>query len=583
MRNQPRREFMKTLAATSIAAAFPGLSLGQKAEPEARGPKPNVVMIVSDDQGFGDLSYYGNRVLKTPHLDALATQGVRLNHFIVSPLCSPSRAALMTGRYDYRVGVWDTYGGRAMLRDGEEALPAVLAAGGYRTGFFGKWHLGANYPSRPQDKGFDFVCSYGSPKFDPWMNVNGTRRKFSGFVEDVLFDEAARWIEKNREGPFLAYVASKLPHDTPRPMAPEGYVAPFRGLSGLGEGDADVYGMVANLDQNVGKLLGRISDLGLEQNTIVIFLADNGPLRQTPDLKTPYEMDVCAEYGITDRYNMGLRAGKTSVYEGGIRVPCFFRWPARLPAGSEMDRLSAHIDILPTLIDLCGVAPPLKARFDGRSLAPLLEGKSTESPERQVVVQSDRVPVPRRWYNACVRGERYKLVNGNELYDIRRDPGERKNVIADHPEIAARMRQEYARWYRGVTAENSSFTPSYTILGSEHQSAFSLDLMDRHPRGWRLKVLQSGHISCTLEEIQDDLLEAGGGFTLTAGGRSSRKTFVVGAGEVEFDAIHMSAGESYLDIAVDGLKEARKFIRIFDDLGFRRIRLEFEADDAGGS
>ena len=575
MKSRPRRDFLKTLAAVSTAAMMPQVSLPRQSRAEAGGRRPNVVMIVSDDQGFGDLGCYGNPIVQTPQLDSLSRQSVRLNQFIVSPLCAPTRAAVMTGRYDYRVGVWDTYGGRAMLRDGEVTLPMVLAEAGYQTGFFGKWHLGGNYPSRPGDKGFGFVCPYGGPKFNPRFNVNGTRQQFRGFYEDALFDVALGWIEENRERPFFAYVASKLPHDAPLPMAPEEYVAPYRGVAGLGDGDAEVYGMMSKLDENVGRVLQKIRDLGLEEDTIVVFFPDNGPLRQTPDLKTPYELSVCAEYGITDRYSMGLRAGKTSVYEGGIRVPCFMRWPGVLEPEREIDRLAAHIDIFPTLLDLCGISPPEEPRCDGLSLAPLLRGEAEDWPEREIAIQSDRVPVPRPWHNACVRGERYKLVNGDELYDIRSDPGETEDIAGDHPEVAARMRGVYDRWYSEVSAENDGFAPSYAIVGSERQSVFSFGLTGRHPQGWRLKLACRGEGKFTVQGIQGDLFAGDGAFALSVAGVQYRKTFAAGQRQVVFDSVPLTAGDTYFDIAVEGLGAKRKFRRIFDDLAFRRVRLEF--------
>ena len=292
-------------------------------------------------------------------------QSVRLTDFHVGPTCAPTRAALMTGRYCNRTGVWHTVMGRSLLRRDEVTMADVFAAGGYRTGIFGKWHLGDNYPFRPQDRGFQEVLVHGgggvgqtpdywgNDYFDDTYWHNGKPEKQAGYCTDVWFDGALRFIEANRDRPFFAYIATNAPH-SPFNVA-EQYSGPYMGKS---VPNANFYGMIANIDENMGRLLGKLKALGLEENTILIFMTDNG---------------TAAGFQAGKGFNAGMRGTKGSEYDGGHRVPCFLRWPAGgLGGGKDVSRLTAHIDLLPTLIELCGLPQPAGVKFDGASLAPLL-------------------------------------------------------------------------------------------------------------------------------------------------------------------------------------------------------------------
>lgn len=458
-----RRSFL-----ASAASAAPALL-------SAKTKRPNVLVILTDDQGYGDLSLHGNPVLKTPHMDRIGREGVQFTQFHVSPVCSPTRSSFMTGRYNYRTRVVDTYIGRSLMDPGEVTVARMLGGAGYRTGIFGKWHLGDNYPLRATDHGFqEALLLHGGGLaqpadapgskgyFDPilWHNNQPVRTK--GYCTDVITAAAIRFMEDNRRHPFFTYVAVNAPHD---PLLVEDrYVKPYRD-AGVPENTAKVYGMLANLDENVGKLLDSLTNLGLERDTMVIFFTDNGP------------------YGA--RYNAGMRGAKGTVYEGGIRVPCFLRWPGVVKPGSTTDRLAAHIDLTPTILDACGVRKPDSVKFDGRSLLPLARGQNANWPDRTLFFQWHRGDEPQPFRDCAARNQRWKLVNGKALYDLESDPAEAKDVAADHPDIVAGLRAAYETWFRDVSSTRG-FAPPRIVVGTEHENPTLLTRQDwRHPgEGW---------------------------------------------------------------------------------------------------
>ncbi|MBM4042793.1 MAG: arylsulfatase, partial [Planctomycetes bacterium] len=358
-----RREFLRDAASATLgAAAATSLALGQEKVPM----RPNVLLIITDDQCYGDLGCHGNEKLKTPNLDKLAAESVEFTQFYVCPVCAPTRASLMTGRYNYRTGAIDTYLGRAMMHPDEVTLAEVLAAAGYKTGIFGKWHLGDNYPLRPIDQGFQEALTHkggglcqpsdfpGNPGYtDPILDHNGKPEPTKGYCTDVYTDAALKFIEANKGQPWFCYHATNAPHSPLQ--VDEKYVEPYRKM-GLGENTAKVYGMVANIDENVGRLLAKLDELKLAENTIVIFLTDNGPCGSQRDKGQPI------------RFNAGLRDQKGTVYDGGIRVPFFFRWPAKIKTGRKVGTIAAHIDVLPTLAAACGARVPPDIKLDGLSL-----------------------------------------------------------------------------------------------------------------------------------------------------------------------------------------------------------------------
>jgi arylsulfatase A-like enzyme len=441
----------------------------------AKARRPNVLVILTDDQGYGDLSLHGNPVLKTPNMDRIAREGVRFTQFHVCPVCSPTRSSFLTGRYNYRTGVVDTYNGRSLMRPDEVTLAQMLGAAGYRTGIFGKWHLGDNYPLRAIDHGFQeaLVLRGGglaqpadapgsTGYFDPILWHNGQAEKTKGYCTDIFTDAAIRFLEQNRHDPFFAYVATNAPHDPL--LVDDRYAKPFRD-AGVPEQTAKVYGMIANLDENIGRLLATVGKLGLERDTLVLFFSDNGPIGQT-------------------RFNGGMRGTKGTVYEGGIRVPCFLRWPGKLTPGATVDRLAAHIDLVPTLLDACEVSKPDNLKLDGTSLMPLARGQKVDWPDRTLFFQWHRGDEPQPWRDCAAHTQRWKLVNGNALYDLEADPGESVDVAAAHPEVVSRLRAAYEVWFRDVSS--GGFAPPRIVVGSEHENPTLLTRQDwRHPgEGW---------------------------------------------------------------------------------------------------
>lgn len=418
------------------------------------GARPNVVIVITDDQGYGDLSCHGNPVLTTPNIDALYAESVRLTDYHVSPTCSPTRAAFLTGHWSNRTGVWHTIMGRSMLREDETTLANVFADAGYATGMFGKWHLGDNYPFRAEDRGFQEVLRHGGGGIgqtpDYWDNAyfdgsywhNGKPEPAKGYCTDVFFEAAKQFIAESQaeNKPFLAYIASNAPHG---PMhAPEAYAEPYAKVGNVGL--QHFFGMIANIDDNVGKLRKYLDERGLTDNTIFIFTTDNG---------TSSGSKV---------HNAGMRGAKGSEYDGGHRVPFFVHWPdGKLGGGRDVKPLAAHVDVFPTLMDLCDIANESQLNFDGQSLAPLLRGDENSWPDRVLITDSQRVKDPIKWRKSSVMTSRWRLINGKELYDMQSDPGQQANVVAEHPDVVTRLTGVYDSWWDELLPTFSNDTAIY--------------------------------------------------------------------------------------------------------------------------
>jgi arylsulfatase len=440
----------------------------------ARPDRPNVIVLLTDDQGYGDFSCHGNPVLKTPNLDRLHAESVRLTDFHVAPMCTPTRGQLMTGVDALRNGATSVTAGRSFIRPGIPTMAEIFAASGYRTGVFGKWHLGDNFPHRPMDRGFQEAVyhlgwgftsapEFANTLFDGRYFHNGVEKRFAGHCTDFWFDRASKWLRERREKgePFFLYLPTNAPH-APHTVDPK-YAAPYQG-----KGPAAFFGMIAQIDENVGRLEALLRELGLRDDTIFVAMTDNGG---TAGVRV---------------HNAGMRGGKTAYYEGGHRVPCFVRWPAGgLGAPREIDAPAEIQDLLPTLADLCGLKKPAGADFDGTSLAGLLRGTSAP-PDRMLVVQYGQIP--RKWDSCVIRGK-WRLVKGEELYDLRSDPAQEKNVAAGRPEVLARMREHYERWWARVEPLLGEFVA--TSLGSEKQPAVALTSSD-----WEsIYADNAGHVS----------------------------------------------------------------------------------------
>ena len=446
----------RVLPAVGVFAAllFQTLEVRAADEPKQR---PNVIIVLTDDQGYGDLSLTGNPILKTPNLDRLAREGVQFTNFHVDAYCSPTRSALMTGRYSHRVGVWGTVNGRNMLRDGEVTMADVFRHNGYRTGHFGKWHLGTSYPYRPIDRGFDEWLGHGDGgtgcATDYWGNDrvndhylhNGTweNQPRPGYECDVFFDAAMRFIRENKDRPFFTYLALYNPH-SPCSIPDRTWADPYRDKVPLNV--AYFFATIARVDENLGRLRRMLEEEGLAENTLLLFLTDNGTA------------------GGEKVFNAGMRGKKGEPYEGGHRVPCFLRWPAGgFGQPATIGRLAAHIDLLPTLVDLCALRLPKEIAFDGTSLEPLLRDPQAPWPERTLVMGTTpnetgpNPPAPKYGTRCAVMTERWRLVNDHELYDMKRDPGQRNDVAREHPDVVAGLRETYRNYWASVSANDSDW------------------------------------------------------------------------------------------------------------------------------
>lgn len=470
-----RRQFMHTLGAGGIGVAIGGAA--RKSDGLQSQRPPNVILVITDDQGYGDLSCLGSPVLETPHLDRLHAGSTRLTNFHVDPTCSPTRASVLTGRYSSRTGVWHTIMGRSLLWPGEVTMADVFRTNGYRTGIFGKWHLGDNYPYRPEDRGFDETLVIGggaigntpdywnNDYFDDTYRRNGRWERASGYCTDVFFDAAVEFIRRSGNQPFFAYVATNTPH-WPHNVAEE-FAEPYRKV--VSDRTATFFGMIANIDANIGRLRSFLTESGLEENTIFIFMTDNG---------TSFGAEFDAEGFVKDGYNAGMRGSKGTIYDGGHRVPCFIRWPkGGIDAGTDVPNLTAHIDLLPTLVDLCGLKAASGPPLDGRSLRPLLSGRPQED-ERLIIVHNQRVDFPIKGKDFVVMTPRWRLVNGRELYDIVQDPEQRHDIAARHREIVEKLRPPYERWWTDTSTHFEDY--ARIPVGTRFENPVTLTSHDIH-------------------------------------------------------------------------------------------------------
>jgi len=428
---------------------------------------PNIVLIITDDQGYAPVGRHGHPWLKTPNLDALYDTSTRFSRFLVSPTCSPTRSAMMTGRHSMRNGVTHTILERERLTLEAVTLPQVLQQVGYSTGIFGKWHLGDEEPYQPHHRGFDEAFIHGgggigqaydcscadapnNSYFDPVIRHNGQFVKTHGFCTDVFFSAATRWIGKARgeKKPFFAYISTNAPHGPF--IAPDAAKRRFMDC-GFGDEQAAFYGMIENIDENTGRLMKQLTDWSLLESTVIIFMSDNG-MTGGGSGKPGVAMGKLPDGTEMRPYNAGMRGLKGSTDEGGVRVPFFVRWDGHWPAGRDVDRIAGDIDIFPTLAAIAGASLPNR-QVEGRNLVPLLDDPSATWPDRFLFTHVGRWPTGEepdqyQWKNFSVRNQRFRLVNNHELFDMEADPGQTRNVLEHHSDIVAEMRLAYEAWWK---------------------------------------------------------------------------------------------------------------------------------------
>ncbi len=422
---------------------------------ESSAPRTNVLIILTDDMGWGDLSCTGNTNLQTPNIDSLARDGVRLDRFYVCPVCSPTRAEFLTGRYHPRTGVRNVTSGGERLDLDEQTIADVFRQAGYATGAFGKWHNGTQFPYHPNARGFQeyygFTSGHWGHYFDPILEHNNQLTRGQGFIIDDLTSHAIKFIEQHRNEPFFCYVPMNTPHSPFQ--VPDRFYKPFSD-SEIKQRHREpkrekldvtrtVLAMNANIDWNVGRILDRLHALDLDRRTIVVFFSDNGPNSW--------------------RYNGGMKGRKGSVDEGGVRSPCFVRWPGRLPAGAKATHITAAIDLFPTLLALTGVQRQGGKPFDGLDISPLLAtGKpAPESLTNRMIFSHWRGRV-------SVRSNRFRLDQRNQLFDMRVDPGQHHDVSARHPKVAAELTRAANHWRATVMAELNGEDDRPFPIGAGH-------------------------------------------------------------------------------------------------------------------
>ncbi|MBN1418745.1 MAG: arylsulfatase [Planctomycetes bacterium] len=462
--------------------------------------RPNVVLVITDDQGYGDVAAHGNPVVRTPSMDQLHRTSVRFTDFHVDPTCSPTRAALMTGKYSHRARVWHTISGGNHLRETEVTLADVFKASGYRTALFGKWHLGNNYPYRPMDRGFDEWLGQGdggtgttddafyNDRVDDVFYHNGRRERREGWGPDVLFGAAIEYIRSyEREDPFFVYLATYVPH-SPHAIPDKTWAARYR-ERGVGVAEAYFFASIERIDRDIGLLRACLEEKGIADDTVFIFMTDNG-----------------GTVGCS-LFNAGMRGRKGSPYDGGHRVPCYLHWPGGgLDRPVDVPQLTAHIDLLPTLVDLCELTPPRSVDLDGRSLVPLMRGDEEAWPGRTLCVEVQRTLVPQKGRACSVMTQRWRLVNGTELYDMSSDPGQTRDVSAGHPDVVQSLRADFEAYWRRVSPGDRE--RPRPIVGTTHQEETYLHSSELRERtqwnhaqvatgaraegGWAIRVAADG-------------------------------------------------------------------------------------------
>ena len=516
----------------AIAAILLFVSCSEKVQQES-SPKPNVIIVMTDDQGIGDFGFTGNPYIKTPVIDKLADQSLNLTNFYVAPVCAPTRASLMTGRYSERTGVYDTYKGGAIMSDSEITIAEILQENGYETGIFGKWHLGDNYPYRPFDQGFETSVVFraggvGQPGdifnffardssyFNPVLFKNGEPVKTIGYCSDVYTDETIEFINKNQkksEKPFFAYLSFNAPH-TPLQL-PQEYYNMYKDI----EFDASkfevydeivekmtakdieaakkVYGMVSNIDDNIGKLIQSLKEQGIYDNTIIVFLTDNGPQQ--------------------NRYKMGLRERKSSVFGGGVRVPCLIHYPEKFKEKQELDATIAHIDLLPSILDLCGLEK-VNHKIDGMSFFSSDNDDYSAFENRTLFFEWGRGFLT-KYRNFSALKNNFKLVGNTsaessienfELYDVENDPQEKNNILAENTEIANALKTEIDDWYNEIISEENNNKIYPAFVGTSYENPVLLNRNDAKggQKYWDVKVVEDGIFDIQFH-FQEEIEEPG--------------------------------------------------------------------------
>ncbi len=514
--------------------------------------KPNVIVIMTDDQGYPELSMHGNPILKTPNLDKLGKNSVRFKNFHVTPMCAPTRGELLTGLDNAVNQLSNVSSGRSLLKSGIPTMGNIFGANGYSTGIFGKWHMGSNYPYRPQDRGFDesvwFPSSHigsvsdfwGNDYFDDTYWHNGKKQKYEGYCTDIFFNESKRFIEESieQDKPFFAYIATNTPHGPFYPKDEDYEVleelfekSEFADQKELKIQLVKYLAMIRNIDTNIGELNDFLEKKGLLNDTIIIFLTDNGSI-------------MGKSY-----FNAGMRGMKTELWEGGHRVPLFIKWKYGnfKEVGNEVEGLCKVTDILPTLVELCGLKITNESSLKGMSLAPILKGKKEISKDRKLIINYSRMPnfisypIPHgqtilKKEGAVVLWKNWRLLESRELYNLENDPKQQLNVYDENPGIVQILEKELNRWWDSVKEDANEV--QRIIIGSAHENPTKLTAIDwldvfvdqqqqisygaRKNSYWCLEVDNAGEYEIELRRWPKETNASINGVPNTLGGRKAK-------------------------------------------------------------
>ncbi|MBT4715182.1 MAG: arylsulfatase [Candidatus Marinimicrobia bacterium] len=564
-----RRDFLKTMGVAAIATSIAPAFNKPKEDPfifERPGKKqPNFIIVLADDMGFGDLGAKDHKMIKTPNIDRFFEEGMEFSRFYVAPVCSPTRAGLLTGRAHYRTGVTNVGSCGDRIKMDETTIAKTLGDAGYETAIFGKWHLGDNYPMRPQDLGFKETVIHksccltpwdrndppGENYYDPLLYHNGVRKQYGGYCMDVYTDLSLEYAATcaAADKPFFIYLSTNTPHG-PLNVAPD-YSAPFK-AAGSEAMDAEYYGTISNLDDNIGRLVQGLKDNGLDEETLVIFLTDNG--------------NASGRYG---DWGIKLRGKKADVYEGGIRIPCAMRWPGVIEPGTSTGTIASYMDLMPTLLNAANVQPTKQEKIDGSSVLPLALGKGSPSSDRKIIIQWHQGLQPQLNRSFTIFNQNWKLVQAQggfhrsgkflqgqylyELFDIDADPAETKDLAAQHPDIVKAFHQEYEDWFWEVMRERGP-DPQEIFIGSPKENpcvlmaSGSFVEQDEHPNfgtgEWPSRVLKTGKYDIKIHFR--DALKAPGVLSFRFGKQKLEKSVRKRSKTHTFKDVDLSAGSDWL-------------------------------------
>ena len=444
----------------------------------------NVIIIITDDQGYGDVGRHGNPSIRTPHLDTLYDESIRFTNYHSATTCAPTRAGLLTGVNCNRAGAWHTIVGRSFLNTKFSTIADILGDNGYATGIFGKWHLGDNHPYLPQQRGFSEVLIHGgggvgqtpdywgNDYFDDVYFHNGEARQFSGFCTDIWFEEAIGFMRQNQSSgtPFFTYISTNTPHDPH--YAPQEYIDMYDRDSTVNH--ASFYGQISNIDDNLGRLESFLKNSGLKENTLLIYTTDNGTASGASLDQTGH---------VTRGYNYGMRGKKGSKYEGGHRVPLIMRFPrlSSLEPGN-ISILSTYTDLFPTILSFLNIKFDLPYELDGSDLMPAIEERPhADLHDRIVIVDTQRRDTLTKYKDYSIMQGSMRLVDGSEYYDLRTDPGQRTNIADRFPQEVSVLQEAYEQWWQAIIKENGG--QHLISIGHEDQQDVLLICHDWHTEG----------------------------------------------------------------------------------------------------